>query len=288
MAGKQHTVIVVPHSRAAFRKFRISNLQIGLLAVLLVLLTAVGSWTAWSYVTVTHDEAQLDLLKQENDELREVNHTFEVSIRQLQQQLTEYEDRTRKLAIVAGLEDYEADTAAGAMGGPNVPEPTLGALSDQASTVTETLDQIETKLQDQLAWISSVPAVAPVKGLYTSGFGYRQDPFTKRRAFHSGLDATAPRGQGVIATADGIITRSGWYGRLGKAVVISHGYGITTFYGHLSKTNVEPGEQVKRGDVVGFVGSTGRSTGSHLHYEVRVDGKPVDPMGYILGDYAGS
>ena len=288
MAGKQHTVIVVPHSRAAFRKFRITNLQIALAATLVLVLTVVGSWTAWSYLTATQEEGQLALLKQENDALRQVNHTFEVSIRDLQQKLTEYEDRTRRLAIVAGLEEYEADPSAGAQGGPIVPEPTLGGLGDQASLVSTTLDEIESKLEGRLAWISAVPAVAPVKGLYTSGFGYRMDPITKRRAFHQGIDASAPRGREVIATADGIITRAGWYGRLGKAVVMSHGYGTTTFYGHLSRTNVEPGQQVKRGDVIGFVGSTGRSTGSHLHYEVRVDGKPVDPIGYILGEYAGS
>ena len=129
---------------------------------------------------------------------------------------------------------------------------------------------------------SSIPAITPAKGLLTSGFGHRNDPFTGKRAFHPGIDIIAPLGQEIHATGDGIVTQAGWNQGLGKAVTLSHGFDIVTRYGHMSKIVVEAGQKVQRGDVIGYIGSTGRSTGVHLHYEVRVDGKAQNPLAYML------
>jgi murein DD-endopeptidase MepM/ murein hydrolase activator NlpD len=150
------------------------------------------------------------------------------------------------------------------------------------------LTLVEAQLAEREKQIASMPAIAPVKGILTSGFGHRRDPITGSRAFHSGVDiATAP-GRPVLTSADGVVIRTGRMSGLGLSVYVSHGYGLTTRYGHLSRITVEPGQRVGRGDEVGRVGSTGRATGFHLHYEVLQDGRAVDPIAYLLESPSGS
>jgi len=128
----------------------------------------------------------------------------------------------------------------------------------------------------------SVPSIKPVDDLrLTSHFGVRSDPFRGTAAMHAGIDIPGPVGTPIYATADGIVGRAGWVGGYGNLVELEHGKGLQTRYGHLSKVLVAPGARVKRGDVIALMGSTGRSTGSHLHYEVRMDGRAVDPTPYL-------
>jgi len=137
-------------------------------------------------------------------------------------------------------------------------------------------------LQDQRNLLSSTPAVRPVKGWTTSGFGYRKSPFTGLREFHKGLDIATRMATPVIATADGIVSFTGTKGLLGKVVTIDHGHGIVSRYGHLGKVLKKRGAAVKRGDIIARVGVTGRTTGPHVHYEVLLNGLPVNPIKYIL------
>lgn len=128
----------------------------------------------------------------------------------------------------------------------------------------------------------SIPSSKPVKRAnFTSSFGVRSDPFQGRAAMHAGIDLAGPLGTEIYATADGIVGRSEWAGGYGNLVELNHGKGIQTRYGHLSKSLVKAGERVKRGQLIALMGSTGRSTGSHLHYEVRIDGKAVNPVPYL-------
>ena len=287
MAKTHHTVIFVPHARAKLRKWRVSNLQIGLVAATFLLLTAASLAITWAYFSTSVSPADLERLRVENEKLREVNSTFESSIGQLQDQLVEYEERTRDLAIVAGIEAL-GDSGEGGesgIGGPTTLDGELydlDTLSTRAGRLDDHLDAVEVKLNERLRWISSTPAITPVKGILTSGFGRRVDPLTHGRGHHQGIDISAPAGQPVRATADGIVLRAEDIGGLGKAVHLAHGFGLATRYGHLSRIDVEAGQQVKRGDVIGLVGNTGRSTGYHLHYEVHIDGEPVNPVAYIL------
>ncbi|OJV30694.1 MAG: hypothetical protein BGO24_08250 [Sphingomonas sp. 67-36] len=125
----------------------------------------------------------------------------------------------------------------------------------------------------------AMPAGMPVAArALTSGFGLRQHPLLGERRAHLGLDLAAPTGAPIVATSPGIVSAGGWYGGYGSAVVLDHGGGVQTLYGHMSRRNVVVGQRVRRGDVIGFVGSTGLSTGPHLHYEVRVGSRPVDPI----------
>ncbi|MBS7669649.1 M23 family metallopeptidase [Croceicoccus gelatinilyticus] len=133
--------------------------------------------------------------------------------------------------------------------------------------------------------VASIPSRLPVEGSrYSSSFGSRIHPVTGRRKNHNGLDMAAPTGTPIYATADGRVEMAQWYGGYGNYVQIEHGGDIETRYGHMSRLNVRPDQEVKKGELIGWVGSTGRSTGPHLHYEVRIAGAPVDPEPYLNRD----
>ena len=297
---KEHTIIFVPHARAKFRKWRFTTLQAGLAIGSLAILTLGGVTATFLYLDTSFDRTQLTEIQEENAELRRVNQEFEQTVREIEGQLTEFDDKVEKLAIVAGISELSATSDAG-IGGPlsveagrivadsgsigtadDAERGDLGLLETWADRLGQDLASLWNEFTERDLRISKKPAISPVKGLLTSSFGYRSDPFTKKRTFHGGIDIVAPRGKEGRATGDGIVIKTGRAHGLGSAVYVSHGYGITTRYGHLLKVIVKEGDRVKRGDPVGTVGNTGRSTGYHLHYEVRVDGRPVNPLGYIL------
>lgn len=290
MARTKHTIIFVPHARARFVKLRVSSRRIAVVAGSVALLALASLFTTWSFFTNTIDRNELARIQNENLELRQVNESFEGSIRNLERQLVEFEDRTHKLAIVAGLEGLDGGAEAG-IGGSEFPgqrafpieaRGEIGRLEERVDLVVAGLEQVAGTLEERERWMSSTPAIEPVKGILTSGFGRRRDPVSGRPAEHQGIDiATAP-GRTVQAPADGIVVEAGRIAGLGNSVTISHGYGITTRYGHLSSIDVKPGQTVEKFDAIGGVGNTGKSTGYHLHYEVRVDGQAVNPIIYML------
>ena len=284
MGLKNHTIILVPHSRARFRKWTVSTRQLVVAGLVGAALLTLAVASTWSFFFTTIDKAQLSQLEEENLRLREVNQDFETSVRELNRQLADFEDRTRQLAIVAGVDGLGLEQPPG-IGGEDLLLPeqeTLGHLRDRADFLDRGLETVGAELTERLKWAAATPSIAPVKGLLTSSFGYRADPVTGQRALHRAIDISTAPGQPVRATADGVVVRARRNGRLGNSVDLSHGQGVMTRYGHLASYNVEPGERVRRGDVIGFVGNTGRTTGFHLHYEVRVDGQPVNPLAYIL------
>jgi murein DD-endopeptidase MepM/ murein hydrolase activator NlpD len=126
-----------------------------------------------------------------------------------------------------------------------------------------------------------MPSLWPVDGHITASFGERLDPFSGEGEFHTGVDISASYGEPVHATADGVVTTADMHPGYGRLIVIDHGFGVTTWYGHLSTFNTQPGQQVHRGDVIGYVGVSGRSTGPHVHYEVRLNGAPINPWRYL-------
>ena len=139
-----------------------------------------------------------------------------------------------------------------------------------------------TKLEQLEQGTIAIPSTEPVKGVaFTSAYGVRSDPFKGTRAMHAGIDLAGPIGTPIYATADGTVGRSEWVSGYGNLVELEHGRGIQTRYGHLSRSMVSAGQKVKRGDLIALMGSTGRSTGSHLHYEVRIDGKAVNPIPFM-------
>lgn len=161
-------------------------------------------------------------------------------------------------------------------------------LSKQITIQSKSLDEIIKLAQSKQSLMHTIPAIQPIKNdqlkRMASGYGWRTDPFTKARKFHSGMDFSAKTGTPIYATGDGVITRadsrsSGY----GNHIRIDHGFGYLSLYAHLSKYNVKKGDRVKRGDIIGFVGSTGRSVAPHLHYEIHKNGKKIDPKNFYYG-----
>ena len=290
MPGRLNTIIIVPHSQARFIKFSFSTrtlIAAGSLLAVSVILSVVA--IAYSGNAVGR-RADVQRLQAENQELAEVNRDLSRTISEVQARLDDFEERTARLALAAGMQGDVAGpigaTADGSQVGsgglynrlPDGPE----SLKLQGSWIEQQLDLVDRKLSEKGEILASTPTMAPTVGVLTDGFGTRNDPITGRRAFHRGLDISARRGTPVYAPADGVVVFAGRNGGLGKTIRISHGFGFTTLYGHLHEMNVKLGDQVHRGDHIGAIGNTGRSTGSHLHYEVHEEGKAKDPLYFIL------
>ena len=157
----------------------------------------------------------------------------------------------------------------------------LSRLSELTNTTRKDMSVLRSSATQYRDKLNRTPSIAPAKGKIVSGYGNRLHPILRVTRLHEGVDIAAPRGTPIVATANGVVTRAGWLGSYGYAVEISHGYGITTFYAHNSRNAVKTGAAVKRGQVIAYVGSTGLSTGAHVHYEVRVSKRPVNPSSYM-------
>ena len=162
----------------------------------------------------------------------------------------------------------------------------IDALTRKVKLELSSYEDIYDKVQENSDRIKSIPTIRPVNGGYlNAGFGYRIDPFDRVNRFHYGQDITVNNGTPIYAPADGVVKVARYMGGFGKSLKIDHGFGYTTFYAHLSKFNIERGKQIKRGDIIGYSGNTGRSTGPHLHYEVHYYGKPQNPLDYFFSGY---
>jgi len=289
MARRLNTVIFVPHSKAKFVKLSFSTRTLAAGGVALATALALSVVAIVYTGSAVSRRAELSRLMAENGQLRDVNLVLENTVAEVQTRLDEFEERTRRLALAAGMDtadsgSTEKDSQEGlGSGGPydRVPE-SPAALQRQGDWIRDQLKLVEKELGSRGRTLSSTPTIAPVRGLFTDGFGTRRDPFTGRWAAHRGVDISARRRTPVVAPADGVVTFAGWEGGFGRVVRVSHGFGFTTVFGHLDKLLAEPGDEVKRGETIGLLGSSGRSTGPHLHYEVHLDGKAVDPLYYIL------
>lgn len=158
----------------------------------------------------------------------------------------------------------------------------LANLDTEIAVTAISHNELDDFLREQKSLLACTPSIRPADGWFSSGFGYRISPFTNKREFHKGLDIATRIGTPVIAPADGLVVFAGKEGNYGKMLTINHSYNIKTRYGHLHRFRVKKGQHVKRGQVIGEVGNSGRCTGPHLHYEVLLSGVPVNPLRYIL------
>ena len=253
------------------------------------------------YIQVRKKSFELAQLRYETEEQRTKIHFFSSKIEDLEKQLARLKDFDKKIRIIANLEKGQETTSFVGMGGPSPSDvrEKLRAERDEAGLVQqmrtdverlkseamsreESLSELEKLLQSKREMLTHTPSIWPVHGWVTSGFGFRTDPFTGLAQMHEGLDISNREGTPVIASADGIVSATGKDFTYGNVVVISHGFGIISRYNHLSKILVGAGRKVKRGDIIAEVGTTGRSTGPHLHYEIRVNGIPINPRRYIF------
>lgn len=234
---------------------------------------------------------------------RQRSHIQELAgeINELKSELVALNGFEEKIRIIANIQRTPGQEGLFGIGG-NIPEDLdthISLSTDHASLIRDMHEQAEQlslastnqeqgfgtlirHLQDQQSILASRPAIQPTSGWITSSFGYRTSPFTGKRVFHKALDIATRKGTPVVATADGVITFSGAKGFLGNLIVIDHGYGMITKYGHLDKLQRQRGETIRRGEIIASVGMTGRTTGPHLHYEIQLNGIPVNPKRYIL------
>jgi murein DD-endopeptidase MepM/ murein hydrolase activator NlpD len=288
MDKRYSTIIFVPHARAKFRKLKVSHRLLFSLVSLVTSSLCLSTFFSVQYFTALSQTHELTKLRRENRELQTANEGFSRSVESLRTQLHTVEDQTRKLAIIAGINTLD-ETSQGGVGGLRPPDlgdnpyrDDLDKMAFRSHRLEKDLSVVQQKLAEQVEILSSTPSIAPVRGILTDGFGGRQDPFTGEPGTHNAVDISSAVGQAVRAPADGIVVKSEWANGYGNVVYVSHGNGYSTRYGHLSSFAVQPGQHIKRGDIIGYVGSTGRSTGPHLHYEVRLNNNPVNPLEYIL------
>jgi murein DD-endopeptidase MepM/ murein hydrolase activator NlpD len=159
----------------------------------------------------------------------------------------------------------------------------FGVLRELLGAIEERLASVKTGVEKRHALASATPSMWPIAGWISSTFGMRRDPFTGADDFHPGLDISADHGEAIHAPADGVVSGASYAGNYGNLVTIDHGFGIETRYAHLSRYAVAQGQQVRRGQTIGYVGSTGRSTSPHLHYEVLVNGQLTNPLRLLAG-----
>ncbi len=302
--NKNYSVIIVSDATSSSKEFVVSGrlLRRGVLAVGLLLLFF--GFIIFHYLTITLDKQKMKRLEKDNavKELRigELAHTIDG----LNQRLKNMELFKDKIMIATGLKSPLALTEVGnggpvgeaagapiAAGNPlpaQVPFPLAdrGAkeMVRSASQLESTLKSVEQSVIQNKARIAATPSIWPVlkKGLITDTFGSRIHPFTGKWEVHNGIDIATQLGNRIIAPADGVVIVAEYSDFYGNMVVLDHGYGYTSRYGHLSQFLVREGQKVRRNDPLGLVGSTGRSTAPHLHYEVRYFDKPLNPWNYIL------
>jgi murein DD-endopeptidase MepM/ murein hydrolase activator NlpD len=292
LISKRYTIVLADRSTGVVRRFTISLWPtLGVVAGVLALPVLVGLGARWTAKSTIVD------LERSNIALQIENASYREATGQLSDQISSLQAAVDSLGIQsavdpnakAAMDKLPDPVKSRAMGGglgatpamlSNMlsPDLTFGVLSDLLGTMASRLDIMRTGVERRQALAAATPSIWPVSGWLTSRYGNRRDPFTGGADFHPGLDLSADYGQPVRATADGTIVfaeRSGSYGNL---VEIDHGYSILTRYGHLSRFKATAGQQVHRGDIIGFVGSTGRSTSAHLHYEILLNGKLTDPL----------
>jgi murein DD-endopeptidase MepM/ murein hydrolase activator NlpD len=248
--------------------------------------TAAGM--AWRYFQVVGRAVENAELREENLELKAKLAAIQEKIAHINESLARVKHLNANLQNITQLKDPERGLAISAEAegrgelNPTALADSLDQLAQEAAAQEETLRALTGYFEDQQALLASAPAIWPARGWVTSDFGYRLDPYTAERKHHLGLDIANAVGTPIVAPADGTCVYAAFESGYGNVVVLDHGNGIKTRYGHLKQIDVRVGDRVRRGDLIGQLGNTGRSTGPHLHYEVRINGVPENPRKFIL------
>ncbi len=296
MRRHSYTVMWVPHEGAKFRKFHLSSFKLAIIASFAALSLLTAGVFAVRYALFHGELSELRQLRVVSAELQRQNLDYEVSTEHLSERVASLQNFVKKLSVIAGLDTHVFGELVAGVGGPDSGELTSGSayvrvkeslelMAGELATLEEKSVVLERFYEQNSLMLASTPSIWPVRGYLVSSFGQRKDPFTGEPDFHPGVDIVTRVGSSIVSTADGIVLYASRRGSYGNTVVVDHKYGMMTLYGHLKGFNVRPGKRVKRGDVIGYVGNTGRSRGPHLHYEVWVADRTVQPLDYIL-EYA--
>lgn len=300
---KKISFIVLDNIGSPVKNITVSKALFRFISVCFVAVLILAAFVLYNYYSLTKQDLELNIAKQSEEIIsqRQQIQKFAAEVNNLKSNLVELNNFEKKIRVIANIEKPSDKESLFGVGG-SIPEDLdsqvpltkkYNSLMREMHAQTQQIDlatinqqkgfeSLLKYLEDQRNLLSSTPAISPTKGWITSGFGYRISPFTGLREFHKALDIATRLGTPVIATADGTVTFAGNQGYSGKVIVINHGHGITTNYGHLKEILKKRGDKVKRGDTIALVGVTGRSTGPHVHYSVLLNGVPVNPKKYIL------
>jgi murein DD-endopeptidase MepM/ murein hydrolase activator NlpD len=302
MAKKFLSLIIVPHCAQRFKTITLSQKTLKIAGAAIIIASVALAGFLVDYFSMNITRAKYRSLLSENTQQKRTLSEYEQSIKKLRDTVKNFESYARKLNVMAGLRSPEVMEELGigsgdttgiepveSNSGPSAPPAgqivslqDAKSLAQKAEDVGKNLDVLARYFEAQTIKLASTPTIWPTIGWVSSPFAYRDDPFTGKRQFHYGIDIATNFGNPIVATADGIVISLGNDKMGGKNIIISHGSGVTSHYLHLSKFLVKSGQRIKRGDVIGLVGKTGKARGPHLHYEVRVNNKPVNPYNYIL------
>jgi murein DD-endopeptidase MepM/ murein hydrolase activator NlpD len=292
MKSKQYTFFVASSGSGAMRRVRVPVYALHVLAVFVVVggitvLAAVGSYSRMLWKATSYNS-----LRSEQDSLKQQYVALQTQVKDTNQRLDSLQSLAGEVAMAYGITRFrqtpfgltDGDSSIAAQQTDADFQTSLDEFSYLQKNVTAVaMSSSGTRLlpADQLSSLGIVPTLWPVIGEITGHFGERMDPFSGEGAFHAGLDIASHYGDAIHATGDGVVSEVDNRAGYGRLIVIDHGFGVTTCYGHLSAFNVQVGMHVRAGDVIGFEGQSGRSTGPHLHYEVRIYNTPVNPWRYL-------
>ena len=290
MSAKRFTVLVIPEGSHRVKRL-VFNRSALKCALLLVVTLAIGlSLTMYDYYRTNVDSNELSRLRVENRQQHRELLQLAVTLEDLRKDVVVLAQNDAKVRAIAELNGPLVEDNLTGVGGPPEIDPTgeISELQRKIDSLRSAIDlrrksqeEVQGLLNDQRSLAAATPKGWPAKGWQTSSFGLRKSPFTGRQKMHEGLDIAARTGTPVYATADGIVSRAQTAPGYGKLVVIDHAYGYRTYYAHNSKLYAKVGQRIKAGDKVAAVGNTGASTGSHLHYEVRLNGVPLNPYKFL-------
>jgi len=287
MKRESYTFFMASDRRGTVRKITVPGYALHLIALLalvgcVTVLAALGSYSRMLWKV-----ANYNALRRHDDNLTVQYRQLQHTVQDTDQRLDSLQSLATEVAMTYGIAQLPRTPFSGEDSMPledasfqrSVAQ--FQFLETNASSVGTASSNLALMTQPGLGTTAFMPSLWPVVGPITCGFGERMDPFSGEGAFHTGVDIGAQYGDPVHAAADGVIINAEEHVGYGRLVVVDHGFGVTSWYGHLSSLNVVVGQQVKRGEVIGYVGVSGRTTGPHVHYEVRINGAPVNPMRYL-------
>lgn len=287
MKPETYTFFLASNRRGTMRKVSVPVYALHLLAILAVVGSITVAAAVGSYSRMLWKVGNYNTLRRQQDTLQRQYKQLQSTVVDTDQRLDSLQSLATEVAMTYGIVRLPQSPFAG----DDPPAETETAfnrsvaqyqfLERNASSVAVVNAGLTLTPDSTLTDSQFTPSLWPVIGHLTAGFGERLDPFSGEGAFHTGVDISSEYGTAVRATADGVVIGAEEHVGYGRLVVLDHGFGVTTFYGHLSAFNVTPGQRVNRGDIIGYVGVSGRSTGPHVHYEVRINGAPVNPMRYL-------
>ncbi|MCX7991874.1 MAG: peptidoglycan DD-metalloendopeptidase family protein [Proteobacteria bacterium] len=286
---KFFTLMILPHDSTNIKKFNITSNWFKVFAIVSIIFWLSSLFMFFNYFSLKNKVAQLSEVEKINLKQKVEIENLNAKIQFIETQLARLQNIDLKVRELVNLDVNNIGTpSAGGVSKVNSNE-MVKVLEEKASKIEEeiklrekSLNELAEYLEDRRSLFMATPSIWPARGLITSEFGWRKDPITGVTEYHEGIDISAPAGTQVKSAGEGVVIESGNDAGYGKVVVIDHGYGIVTRYAHLSKSYVVVGQKVKKGNIIGAVGSSGKSTGPHVHYEVRIDGVPVNPIKYLF------